>query len=132
MPDPNRQTVSASQAAALFGVSPYTTRMALYHWLKDGTPIDDDEDERMTIGIRDFDKPPLYEMRGSITISKERALGIGSTWAWRVGMSIVINEHPLESAVFLSWTSLETARLHARNLQKDFPNLVIREYTNPE
>lgn len=55
MPDPTRETVSASQVAALFGESPWTTRFTLFHELSGTLPDvtkkdDDDEDERMYWG----------------------------------------------------------------------------------
>jgi predicted phage-related endonuclease len=50
MPDPNRQTVSASQVPALFGVSPWTTEWMLYHHFL-GRDIGKVEDRRMRLGI---------------------------------------------------------------------------------
>lgn len=51
MPDPTKKTVSASQMAALFDLSPYTTRWLLWHQMK-GTDTKDEteEDERMLWG----------------------------------------------------------------------------------
>lgn len=50
MPDPTKQTVSATQVAALFDESPYCTRFTLYHdFIGDG-PDDDREDSRMSWG----------------------------------------------------------------------------------
>ena len=52
MPDPLRKTVSASQVAGLFNLSPYVTRFSLYHHFKNGVDIDDRENTRMTWGKR--------------------------------------------------------------------------------
>lgn len=50
MPDPSRQTVSASQASAMFNVNPYMTRWMLWRWLKFGDEAPDPEDNRMGWG----------------------------------------------------------------------------------
>ena len=52
MPDPQRNTISASQVGALFGASPYQTPFTLWHELNGTAPdiSDDDEDERMYWG----------------------------------------------------------------------------------
>ena len=50
MPDPDRRSVSASEAAALFGLSPYTTRYMLYRKLAHGVVLDKPEDGRMSWG----------------------------------------------------------------------------------
>lgn len=53
MPDPRRETISASQVAALWDVSPYLTRWMLYHWATDRTlDLDDPENVRMEMGNR--------------------------------------------------------------------------------
>jgi predicted phage-related endonuclease len=50
MPDPTRQTISATQAPALFGVSPYITRWMLYRHFAHGDKIDSPEHNRMNWG----------------------------------------------------------------------------------
>jgi predicted phage-related endonuclease len=52
MPDPLRETVSASEAAALFNVSPYLTRWQLWRRLAHGEDYSDAEDVRMDWGKR--------------------------------------------------------------------------------
>ncbi len=53
MPDPTRQTVSASQVAALFDCNPYTTKFTLWHELNGTAPdMTDNPDERMDWGTR--------------------------------------------------------------------------------
>lgn len=52
MPDPLKQTISATQAPALFGVSPYVTRWMLYRHFAHGDPIDSPEHNRMNWGKR--------------------------------------------------------------------------------
>lgn len=50
MPDPLRKTISASQAAGLFNVSPYVTPRALYDYFHDGIDIDAKEAPVMRFG----------------------------------------------------------------------------------
>lgn len=51
MPDPNKQTVSATQVAALFNLSPYETRWTLYQQFVGALPwMNDEENERMYWG----------------------------------------------------------------------------------
>jgi predicted phage-related endonuclease len=50
MPDPAGQTISASQAPALWNASPWLTRWMLYKNFADGMPIDSEEDARMKWG----------------------------------------------------------------------------------
>jgi predicted phage-related endonuclease len=50
MPDPDHQTISASQAAALWNISPWVSRFMLWHNFKDGTDIDPGESEPMRWG----------------------------------------------------------------------------------
>jgi hypothetical protein len=50
MPDPTRETISATESAALFGVSPYATRWMLYQRFAKGADIDATEDARMSWG----------------------------------------------------------------------------------
>src|SRR3989442_9052297 len=50
MPDTTKQTISATQSPALFGVSPYMTRWMLLRHFIHGDPIDSPEHERMTWG----------------------------------------------------------------------------------
>lgn len=50
MPDPLKQTISATQSPALFNVSPYITRWMLYRHFANGLPLDDEADARMTWG----------------------------------------------------------------------------------
>ena len=52
MPDPNRETISATQVAALFDASPYVTRWMLYQHFANGLDIDPDESSRMKLGKR--------------------------------------------------------------------------------
>lgn len=52
MPDPARQTISASEAPALFNASRYTTRWMLYHEFIGDAPSEDKSDARMTWGTR--------------------------------------------------------------------------------
>lgn len=53
MPDPRRETVSASQVAALFDASPYMTRFTLWHTLAGTLPdVDDSVNDRMEWGNR--------------------------------------------------------------------------------
>lgn len=49
MPDPDRQTISATQSPALYNASPYLTSWMLYQYLR-GVPIDIGEDARMRWG----------------------------------------------------------------------------------
>ena len=50
MPDSTRRTVSATEAPALLGVSPYLTKWMLYRRFHDRVDIDPPEDARMTWG----------------------------------------------------------------------------------
>jgi hypothetical protein len=50
MPDPLRKTISATQAPALFNVSPYITRWMLYHHFANGLDLDGGADARMNWG----------------------------------------------------------------------------------
>lgn len=50
MPDPTRESVSASQAAALFNQSPYFSRWMLHHHFRDGLSLDAPADDRMDFG----------------------------------------------------------------------------------
>lgn len=52
MPDPLRQSVSATESPALFGVSPYITRWMLYRQFKFGEEIPNPEHNRMDWGKR--------------------------------------------------------------------------------
>jgi len=51
MPDPERKTISATQAPALFNASPYLTKFMLYHQLK-GSPVPRTETDRMRWGTK--------------------------------------------------------------------------------
>ena len=50
MPDPTRQTISATEAPALWNVSPYTTRWMLWQKFAKGVDLDQDENSRMSWG----------------------------------------------------------------------------------
>ncbi len=50
MPDPTKQTLSATQVPGLFGQSPYVTPWMLYHWAKNSMSLDIPETTRMTWG----------------------------------------------------------------------------------
>jgi len=50
MPDPTRQTISATEASGLFNVSPYVTRWMLWQRFAKGIDIESDEHSRMTWG----------------------------------------------------------------------------------
>jgi hypothetical protein len=50
MPDPLRKTISATQAPALFNVSPYYTRWMLYQHFANGLDLDSGADARMNWG----------------------------------------------------------------------------------
>src|SRR5258708_3729074 len=50
MPDVTKQSVSASQAPALFGHSPYSTKWLLWQHFKNDVPIEPPEDLRMGWG----------------------------------------------------------------------------------
>ena len=50
MPDPDRLTISATEAPALFGVSPYVTPFMLFHRFANGESIDVEENARMDWG----------------------------------------------------------------------------------
>lgn len=52
MPDPTKQTLSATQTPALFGASPYLTRWMLLRHFIHGDPIDSPEHNRMDWGKR--------------------------------------------------------------------------------
>lgn len=52
MPDPTKQTISATQTSALFNVSPYVTRWMLWQHFANGIEIDSPEDSRMSWGKR--------------------------------------------------------------------------------
>ena len=51
MPDPKRDTISATQVPALFDASPYITKFALYHYLR-GAEIETASNSRMDWGLR--------------------------------------------------------------------------------
>ena len=51
MPDPERKTISATQAPALFNASPYTTRWMLYHYLR-GNNVEPAPTSRMSWGTK--------------------------------------------------------------------------------
>jgi predicted phage-related endonuclease len=50
MPDPTQQSVSASQAAALFNAHPYFTKFMLWHHFKNGMPLEVAGNERIAWG----------------------------------------------------------------------------------
>ena len=50
MPDPLKQTLSATESPALFGASPYLTRWMLYQKFANGENLDKPADERMNWG----------------------------------------------------------------------------------
>lgn len=50
MPDPLRQTVSASQIAALYGRSPYLTEWMLYQHFTGAADLPEEENDRMMLG----------------------------------------------------------------------------------
>jgi len=52
MPDPNRQTISASQTAALWNKSPYVTRWMLWQHFAKGMDTDAPGDARMSWGLK--------------------------------------------------------------------------------
>jgi hypothetical protein len=52
MPDPTRQTISATEASGLWNVSPYVTRWMLWQRFANGVDIDSAEDNRMSWGKR--------------------------------------------------------------------------------
>lgn len=52
MPDPLKQTLSATQTPALFGVSPWLTRWMLLRHFIHGDPIDSIGDNRMNWGLK--------------------------------------------------------------------------------
>ncbi len=52
MPDPTLTTISASEAAALFNVSPYVTRWMLWQRFANGMDLDAEADARMTWGTK--------------------------------------------------------------------------------
>lgn len=52
MPDPLKQTISASEASALFNVSPYTTRWMLWQRFAKDMKLDAEPDARMTWGTK--------------------------------------------------------------------------------
>lgn len=52
MPDPTRATISATQSAGLFGVSPYVTRWMLWQHFAKGINIDSPADSRMSWGTK--------------------------------------------------------------------------------
>jgi hypothetical protein len=51
MPDPERKTISSTQAAALYNASPYTTPWMLYHYLR-GDGIEQTQSDRMYWGLK--------------------------------------------------------------------------------
>src|ERR1700683_333407 len=50
MPDPLRQTISATESPALWNLSPYTTRWMLWQRFAKGINLDSDENSRMSWG----------------------------------------------------------------------------------
>jgi len=52
MPDPKKETVSASQVPALFNRSPYVTRFMLHHHFTGKVLLDESGDDRMSWGNR--------------------------------------------------------------------------------
>lgn len=52
MPDPNKRTISASQAPALFNVSPYVTRWMLYQYFANNVPLPEPDNTRVDAGTR--------------------------------------------------------------------------------
>ena len=52
MPDPLRQTLSATETPGLFGVSPYVTRWMLFQKFAKGVDLNKEPDARMTWGTR--------------------------------------------------------------------------------
>lgn len=50
MPDPTKQTISASQSSALFNRSPWMSRWMLFQHFKNGMPLDPPETARMRSG----------------------------------------------------------------------------------
>src|ERR1700719_3590099 len=69
MPDPNRITLSATEAPALFGASPYLTKFMLYHKFANGENIEKPADERMNWGK--LMQPIIIEQ-----VAKERGLEV--------------------------------------------------------
>lgn len=52
MPDPTKATISASEGAALFNVSPYVTRWMLWQRFANGMQLDGEPDARMIWGTK--------------------------------------------------------------------------------
>lgn len=52
MPDIARKTISATEAPALWNVSPYLTRWMLFKRFRDGMNVDSEPDERMSWGTK--------------------------------------------------------------------------------
>jgi hypothetical protein len=52
MPDLTKKTISASQMAALFELSPYATRYQLYHWVVSDIEIEQESNARLEWGLR--------------------------------------------------------------------------------
>jgi hypothetical protein len=80
MPDPTKKTISATQAPALFNVSPWVTRWMLHHWFASGLPIDGAEDSRMSWGKK---LEPLIVQQAAEDLRLEVRPNAGQTYARR-------------------------------------------------
>jgi len=68
MPDPLRQTISATEVPALWNVSPYVTRWMLYKKFADGMEIEKPADARMDWGLR---MEPLIQAQAAADLKME-------------------------------------------------------------
>lgn len=68
MPDITRRTISATEAPALWNVSPYLTRWMLYKRFHDGMNVDSAPDERMSWGTK---MEPLLQQQAAADLKME-------------------------------------------------------------
>jgi YqaJ-like viral recombinase domain len=88
MPDPKKQSVSASQASALFNASPYMTRWMLWQWFAGKTDElpEPEESTRMHWG-KELQTPVLYQAERDLKFRiVENMAGPGTAVYYRRGL----------------------------------------------
>jgi hypothetical protein len=85
MPDPTRQTISATQTPALFGASPYLTRWMLLRHFIHGDPIDSPTHNRMDWGKK---LQPLVLEQAAADLRLEVRPNAGDVYARRSALRL--------------------------------------------
>jgi hypothetical protein len=77
MPDPNRKTISSTQAAALYNASPYLTPWMLYHYLRGSLTDQTEPNDRMYWGLK---MQPLVLERAARDLKLEITPNLANTY----------------------------------------------------